>query len=69
LLAHRRQRHHRGEADGAAGIAEQLKDKTKLVDGFLVAEVVARGEAEIGMQQINVIVPVAGADYVGPLGL
>ena len=49
------------------GIAEQLKDKTKLVDGVPVAEVVAKGEAEIGMQQINVILPVAGADYVGPL--
>jgi molybdate transport system substrate-binding protein len=49
------------------GLAEQLKDKTKLVDGVPVAEVVAKGEAEIGMQQINVILPVAGADYVGPL--
>jgi molybdate transport system substrate-binding protein len=27
----------------------------------------AQGEAEIGMQQINLILPVAGADYVGPL--
>ena len=49
------------------GLSEQLKDKTKLVDGVPVAEIVARGEAEIGMQQINVILPVAGADYVGPL--
>lgn len=49
------------------GIAEQLKDKTKLVDGVPVAELVAKDEAEIGMQQINVILPVAGADYVGPL--
>jgi molybdate transport system substrate-binding protein len=49
------------------GLAEQLKGKTKLVDGVPVAEVVAKGEAEIGMQQINVILPVAGADYVGPL--
>jgi molybdate transport system substrate-binding protein len=49
------------------GLAEQLKTKTKLVDGVPVAEVVAKGEAEIGMQQINVILPVAGADYVGPL--
>jgi molybdate transport system substrate-binding protein len=47
------------------GLAEQAK--TKLVDGVPVAEVVAKGEAEIGMQQINVILPVAGADYVGPL--
>jgi molybdate transport system substrate-binding protein len=28
---------------------------------------VAKGEAEIGMQQINVILPIAGIDYVGPL--
>ena len=32
-----------------------------------MAEVVARGEVEIGLQQINVILPVAGADYAGPL--
>ena len=49
------------------GIAEQLKNKTKLVDSVPVAEIVAKGEAEIGLQQINVILPVAGADYVGPL--
>jgi molybdate transport system substrate-binding protein len=49
------------------GIAEQLKDKTKLVDGVPVAELVAKGEVEIGMQQINVILPVAGVDYIGPL--
>jgi molybdate transport system substrate-binding protein len=49
------------------GIAEQLKDKTKRISGVPVAEVVAKGEAEIGLQQINVILPVAGADYAGPL--
>jgi molybdate transport system substrate-binding protein len=37
------------------------------VDGVPVAQIVAKGEAEIGMQQINVILPVAGVDYVGPL--
>jgi hypothetical protein len=30
-----------------------------------VAEVVVTGEAEIGMRQINVILPIAGADQVG----
>jgi molybdate transport system substrate-binding protein len=49
------------------GIADEMKAKTKLVDGVPVAEVVAKGEAEIGMQQINVILPIAGIDYVGPL--
>jgi molybdate transport system substrate-binding protein len=49
------------------GIADAMAPKTKLVDGVPVAQVVAKGEAEIGMQQINVILPVAGVDYVGPL--
>src|SRR5262245_10777798 len=49
------------------GIADQVKDKVKLVDGVPVAELVAKGDVEIGMQQINVILPVAGIDYVGPL--
>jgi molybdate transport system substrate-binding protein len=49
------------------GIANQLKAKTKFINGAPVAEAVARGEVEIGLQQFNVILPVAGADYVGPL--
>jgi molybdate transport system substrate-binding protein len=49
------------------GIADAMASKTKLVDGVPVAAVIAKGEAEIGLQQINVILPVAGIDYVGPL--
>jgi molybdate transport system substrate-binding protein len=49
------------------GIAEQMAGKTQLVDGVPVADVVAKGEAEIGLQQINVILPVAGIEYAGPL--
>jgi molybdate transport system substrate-binding protein len=49
------------------GIADEMRPKTKLVEGVPVAELVAKGEAEIGMQQINVILPVAGVEYVGPL--
>ena len=49
------------------GIAEEMKPKTKLVDGVPVAELVAKGEVEIGLQQINVILPIAGIDYAGPL--
>src|SRR5438552_10657719 len=37
------------------GIADALAAKTKFVDGRPVAEAIARGEAEIGLQQINVI--------------
>jgi molybdate transport system substrate-binding protein len=49
------------------GIAEQLKAKTILVPGAQAAEVVAKGEAELGVAQASEIVPVAGAQVLGPL--
>lgn len=49
------------------GIAEQMKSKTILVPGAQAADVVARGEAELGVAQASEIVPVAGAQLVGPL--
>jgi len=49
------------------GIAEQVKPKTILVPGAQAAEVVAKGEAELGVSQASEIVPVAGAQLVGPL--
>src|SRR5260370_848924 len=52
---------------GKLAIAEQLKAKTKFINGLPVAEVVAKGDVEIGLQQINVIIPVEGTDYIGPL--
>ena len=49
------------------GISEQLKEKTILVPGAQAAEVVAKGDAELGIAQASEIVPVAGAQLVGPL--
>jgi molybdate transport system substrate-binding protein len=48
------------------GIAEAMKPKTRLTSAP-VAELVAKGEAEIGIQQIVAILPVKGAELVGPL--
>jgi molybdate transport system substrate-binding protein len=48
-------------------IADQLKSKTILVPGPQAAEVVAKGEAEIGVAQSSEIVPVAGVEMLGPL--
>jgi molybdate transport system substrate-binding protein len=48
------------------GIAEQTKGKTRLTSAP-VAELVAKGEAAIGIQQIVAILPVQGAELVGPL--
>jgi molybdate transport system substrate-binding protein len=48
------------------GLAEAMRPKTRLTNRP-VAELVAAGEVEIGMQQIVAILPVAGAELVGPL--
>ena len=49
------------------GIAEPMRAKTILVPGAQAAELVAKGEAELGIAQASEIVPVAGAQLVGPL--
>jgi molybdate transport system substrate-binding protein len=48
------------------GIVEEVASKTTLTSGP-VAELIARGEAEVGMQQIVAILPIKGAELVGPL--
>jgi molybdate transport system substrate-binding protein len=48
------------------GIAEAMRDKIVLGPSGRVAELVARGEAEIAIQQVPELLPVAGAQYVGP---
>ena len=49
------------------GIADELKPKVKQLQGVPIGEVVARGDAEIGFQQVSEILPVAGIELLGPL--
>jgi molybdate transport system substrate-binding protein len=49
------------------GIAAEMRAKSRKVDSEPVAEVVARGEAELGFQQISELKPVTGVEVVGPL--
>jgi len=49
------------------GIADQVMSKSRRIDSARVGAVVARGDAEIGFQQISELLPVPGIDYVGPL--
>lgn len=49
------------------GIADQIKGKSRMIPGEPVAAVVARGDAEIGFQQVSELLPVAGIDFVGML--
>jgi molybdate transport system substrate-binding protein len=49
------------------GISDQVAGKSRRIEGERVGAVVARGEAEIGFQQISELLPVPGIEYVGPL--
>jgi molybdate transport system substrate-binding protein len=49
------------------GIADQIRGKARKIEADPVGEAVARGEIEIGFQQISELRPVKGIDIVGPL--
>jgi molybdate transport system substrate-binding protein len=49
------------------GITEQMKPKTKLVPNAQAGELVASGEAEMGVAQASEIAAVPGTQVVGPL--
>jgi molybdate transport system substrate-binding protein len=53
------------------GIADQVARKSRKVrgppSGEPVAAVVARGEAEIGFQQVSELINVPGTTFVGPI--
>jgi len=50
------------------GIADQVKAKIVVVPSDMtVGDVVARGAAEIGFQQVSELVRIKGIDYLGPL--
>jgi len=50
------------------GIADQIRDKVKQTpSGVQVGEVVARGEADLGFQQVSELLHLKGINYLGPL--
>jgi len=49
------------------GIADQVMGKSREIKSERVGNVVARGEAEIGFQQVSELLPISGIEFVGPL--
>jgi molybdate transport system substrate-binding protein len=49
------------------GIAEKVLPKSRNAQGERVGALVARGDAEIGFQQVSELLPERGIDYVGEL--
>jgi len=49
------------------GIADRVLPKSRRIEGERVGAVVARGDAEIGFQQVSELLPVPGITLTGPL--
>jgi molybdate transport system substrate-binding protein len=49
------------------GIAKEMAKKSHQIPGEPVAAVIARGDAEIGFQQMSELLPVSGIRIVGPI--
>jgi molybdate transport system substrate-binding protein len=49
------------------GIADAIRGKCMRIDVGMVGTVIARGDAEIGFQQLSELLPIAGIDIVGPI--
>jgi molybdate transport system substrate-binding protein len=49
------------------GIKEAMEGKARKIPATPVGEIVARGDAEIGFQQMSELKPVEGIDIIGPL--
>jgi molybdate transport system substrate-binding protein len=49
------------------GISEAVKAKSRAIPADPVGEVVARGDADLGFQQLSELKPVKGIDLLGPI--
>jgi ABC-type molybdate transport system substrate-binding protein len=49
------------------GLADEIARKGRRIESERVGAVVARGDAELGFQQISELLPIEGIDFVGPL--
>lgn len=58
---------HFGTVIQKLGIADAIKDKAVVVQGRPVGAAIASGEAEIGVQQVAELRPVAGVDVIGEM--
>jgi molybdate transport system substrate-binding protein len=57
---------HFAEVIERLGIADEIRRKAIISDAYM-GEIVARGDAELAVQQVSELMPVAGIDIVGPL--
>ena len=58
---------HFAELIEQLGIADAIKDKARRQPGGFVGDLVARGEAEVAIQQVSELMAVPGIQLVGPI--
>ncbi|WP_369821193.1 substrate-binding domain-containing protein [Polynucleobacter sp. QLW-P1DATA-2] len=49
------------------GIAEQMSKTARKIYSERVGTVVARGDAELGFQQVSELMPIPGIDFIGEI--
>lgn len=50
-------------------VSDEIRAKSKMIPAEPVGEVVARGEAALGFQQMSELLPIRGIDVLGPIPL
>lgn len=48
-------------------VSDAIRAKSKMIPAEPVGEVVARGDAELGFQQVSELLPIKGIDVLGPI--
>jgi molybdate transport system substrate-binding protein len=48
-------------------VSDKVKVKSKMISAEPVGEIIARGDAELGFQQISELMPIKGIDVLGPI--
>jgi len=48
-------------------VSDKVKVKSKMISAEPVGEIIARGDAELGFQQMSELLPIRGIDVLGPI--
>ena len=48
-------------------VSDEIRAKSKMIPAEPVGEIVARGDAELGFQQMSELIPIKGIDVLGPI--
>jgi molybdate transport system substrate-binding protein len=48
-------------------VSDDIKAKSKMIPAEPVGEIIARGDAELGFQQMSELMPIKGIDVLGPI--